>query len=78
MRKMYTKMVPKELTENSILASKQITLLEHPAYSLELTLKDFFLFPKIKKILKGRHFDDIDNIRSNIKEALKTILQNQF
>jgi len=26
----------------------------------------FFLFPKIKEILKGRHFDDIDDIR--IKE----------
>jgi hypothetical protein len=32
---------------------------------------------KIKEILKGRHFDDIDDIRSNII-ALKAIPQNQF
>jgi hypothetical protein len=41
------------------LASKQITVLEHPPYSLDLAQNDFFLFPKIKEILKGRHFDDM-------------------
>ena len=38
----------------------------------------FFLFPKIKEILTGRHFDDIDDDRSNTTAALKAILQNQF
>ena len=42
--------------------------MEHPAYSLDLAPNDFFLFPKIKEILKGRHFDDI---RSNTMAALK-------
>jgi hypothetical protein len=28
--------------------------------------------------LKGRNFDDIDDIRSNTTAALKTIPQNQF
>jgi hypothetical protein len=28
--------------------------------------------------LKGRHFDDIDDIRSNTTAALKAISQNQF
>jgi len=28
--------------------------------------------------LKGRHFDDIDDIRSNIKAGLKIIPQNEF
>jgi len=37
----------------------------------------FFLFPKIKNILKGRHFDDIDDIRSNTTAALKAFPQNQ-
>jgi len=36
------------------------------------------LFPKIKEILKGRHFDDIDDIRNNSAAALKAIPQNQF
>jgi len=38
----------------------------------------FFLFPKIKEILKGRHFDDIDDIRINTTAALKAIPQSQF
>ena len=58
------------------LATKQITVLEHPAYSPDLAPSDFFLFPKIKEILKGRHFDDIDDIRSNTTAALKAIPQN--
>jgi ABC-type proline/glycine betaine transport system substrate-binding protein len=32
----------------------------------------------MKEILKGRHFDDSDNIRSNTTVALETISQNQF
>jgi hypothetical protein len=39
--------------------------MEHPPYSPDLAPSDFFfLFPKIKEILKGRHFEDIDDIRS--------------
>jgi len=53
-------------------------VLKHPAYSPDLAPRDFFLFPKIKEILKGRHFDDIDDIRSNTMAGLKVILQNLF
>ena len=66
------------LSVREFLATKQITLLEHPACSPDLAHSDFFLFPKIKEILKGRHFDDIDDIRSNTAAALKAIPQNQF
>jgi hypothetical protein len=38
------------------LARKQITVLEHPPYLLDLAPSDIFLFPKIKEILRGRHF----------------------
>ena len=61
-----------------ILATKQITVLEYPAYSPDLALSDIFLFPKIKEILKWRHFDDIDDIKSNTTVALKAIPHNQF
>jgi hypothetical protein len=36
------------------------------------------MFPKIKEILQGRHFDDIEDIRNNTKAGLKVILQNHF
>jgi histone-lysine N-methyltransferase SETMAR len=60
------------------LATKRITMLEHPAYSPDLAPSDFFLFPKVKEIMKGTHFDDIDDIRSNTMAVLKVIPQNQF
>jgi transposase len=59
------------------LACKQVTVLERPPYSPDLAPSYFFLFPKIKEILKGRHFGDIDAIRSNMTAALKVIPQNQ-
>ena len=66
------------LSVREFLATKQITVLEHPAYSPDLAPNDFFLFLKIKEILKGRHFDDIDDVRSNTTAALEAIPQNQF
>jgi len=66
------------MSVREFLATKQITVLEHPAYSPYLAPSDFFLFSKIKEILKGRHFDDIDDIRINTMAALKAIPQNQF
>ena len=65
------------LSVREFLATKQINVLEHPAYSPDLAPSDFFLFPKITEILKGRHFDDTDDIRSNTMAALKAIPQNQ-
>jgi hypothetical protein len=40
------------LSVRDILATKQITVLEHPTYSLDLAPRDYFLFPKLKEILK--------------------------
>ena len=65
------------LSVRELLATKQITVLEHPAYSPDLAPNDFFVFLKVKEILNGRHFDDIDDIRSNTMVALMAIPQNQ-
>jgi histone-lysine N-methyltransferase SETMAR len=53
-------------------------VLEHPAYSPDLSPSDFFLFPKLKEILKGRHFKEIGDLRSNTTAALKAIPQYKF
>jgi hypothetical protein len=58
--------------------SKQITVLEHPPYSPDVAPNDFFLFRKIKEILKRRYLGDTDDIRSSTMAALKAIPQNQF
>ena len=78
MQKWSQRSSPKNKSKEEFLATKQITVLENPAYSPDLTPNDFFLFPNIKEIVKGRHFDDNDDIRSNTTAALKTIPQNQF
>jgi len=43
------------LSVRHFLATKQITQLEHPAYSPDLAHSDFVVFLQIKEILKGRH-----------------------
>jgi hypothetical protein len=40
---------------------------------MDLAPSAFFLSQKIKKMLKGRHFDDTDDIRSNTTAALKAL-----
>jgi len=66
------------LSVRKFLTTKQITVLENPAYSPDLAPSEFLLFSKIKEILKGRYFDDIDNIRNNTTAGQKAILQNHF
>ena len=39
---------PKNKSKKEFVATKQITVLEHPAYSPDLAPSYFFLFPKIK------------------------------
>jgi len=47
------------LSVGEFLATKQITVFKYPAYSPDLAPNDFYLFPKIKEIFKGRHFDEL-------------------
>jgi hypothetical protein len=56
-----------------VLTTKQITVLEDSVYSPDLAPSDLFLFPKIKEILKGGHFDDTDDIRISTTTVLKDI-----
>jgi len=44
------------LSVKQFLANKNITVLEHPPYSPDLAPCNFYLFPKIKSVLKGTHF----------------------
>jgi hypothetical protein len=44
------------LSVSELLASKQISVLEHPPYSPYLAPSDFFLFPKIKENIERKAF----------------------
>jgi hypothetical protein len=52
----------KALSVKHFLAKKSITEMEHTSYSLDLAPNDFCLFPKIKSALKGRIFQDTEDI----------------
>ncbi|KAF6302991.1 hypothetical protein mRhiFer1_008728 [Rhinolophus ferrumequinum] len=66
------------LSVREFLASKQITVLEHSPYSPDLAPSDFFLYLKIKETLKGRHLDDIQDIKCNAMTALMAIPEKEF
>jgi hypothetical protein len=41
-----------------------------PPYSLDLSPPDFLLFPKIKSMVKGRRFEDTEDIKRNVAKEL--------
>ena len=56
------------------LAENNITILEQPPYSPDLTPCDFFLFPKLKGVSKGTHFQDSIAITTAVTKELLAIL----
>ena len=48
-------------------------LLDHPPYSPDLALCDFFLFPLIKRVLRGRRFEDVADLPVAVQQAIAEI-----
>ena len=48
-------------------------MLGHPPYSPDLAPCDFFLFPTLKKILRGRQFDDVADLQRTVQSAIASI-----
>ena len=51
-------------------------MLDHPPYSPDLAPCVFFLFPKVKEVIKGVHFPDMEAIMKAVTTELKCILKN--
>lgn len=60
------------------LAAKNVPVCPHPPYSPDLAPCDFWLFPKIKTVLKGNRFDTIPEIERATTEQLKAIPKQAF
>ena len=58
------------------LAKHKIVQLHQPPYSLDIAPCDFWIFPKLKMALKGKRFDDIETIQSNMRRASWRPFQN--
>jgi hypothetical protein len=52
------------------LAKQRISELSHPPYSPDLSPPDFFVYPKIKFMLKGGRFDDMEDVKRNATKKL--------
>jgi hypothetical protein len=46
----------------------------HPPYSPELASPDFFLFATVKTALKGKRFQDVEDIKKNVTAELNAVL----
>ncbi|KAL4132596.1 hypothetical protein QTP88_009720 [Uroleucon formosanum] len=60
------------------LTEKNISILQHPPYSPDLAPCNFFLFPKIKSLLKGIHFQTVDDVKMKTAELLKGLTKSDW
>ena len=60
------------------LGENNTVTMPQPPYSADMATCDFFLFPKIKRTLKGRRFTAIDDFKSASLKELKAIPKIKF
>lgn len=63
---------------NEHLAKQGIVTIPQPPYSPDLAPADFFLFPKVKTALKGRHYGTLDAVKAACTRALKDVSVTDF
>ena len=62
----------------SFLASEKVKLLNHPPYSADLSPCDFFLFPRLKKMLSGNKYTSRSYLGSTIYQCLQQIPKEDY
>lgn len=65
-------------TTQGTIAGLGFGVLEHPPYSPDLAPCDFFLFPLVKSVLRGRHFSDVNELSVAIQHAISEIPTESF
>ena len=61
----------KEVT--SLIRAYNWEMLRHQPYSPDLSLYDYDLFPKLKMPLRGRRFEDLDELKDALAKELRLI-----
>ena len=61
-----------------LLTNKRVAVLGHPPYSLDLAPCDFWLFPKLKSVVKGMHFASVGNIKDCMTRELRCLMKEDF
>ncbi len=55
-----------------------IDLLNHPPYSPDLAPCDYFMFPTLKATLRGRRFQNIDDLQNAVKQELRKMSRDKI
>ena len=64
------------LSVRQFLTKNGMTTASHPPP--DLAHCDFFLFPRMMRDLKGKHFQNVEEVREKTMEVLKTITLQEF
>ena len=62
----------------SIMASEKVKVLNHPPYSPDPSPRDFFLFPRLKKMLSKKEYTSRSSLGSAIYQCLQQILKEKY
>jgi histone-lysine N-methyltransferase SETMAR len=62
----------------TFLDATEVELIGHPPYSPDLAPCDFFLFPELKKRLRGKRFDDPEDAVAEMNDQLKRMPKEAF
>ncbi|EGI60875.1 Mariner Mos1 transposase [Acromyrmex echinatior] len=60
------------------LAQSNTPVVPQPPYSPDLAPCDFFLFPRLKRELKGKHWESVENIQKHVTTFLRDIPVEEF
>jgi hypothetical protein len=62
----------------TFLAKHGVVEISHPHYSPDLAPADSFLFPTAKTALKGKRFQDVEDIKKNVTAELNAVILEAF
>ena len=61
-----------------LLQQEQVKLLPHPPYSPDLSPCDFFLFPRLKKELAGRSYNEVNSLARGVQAVVDSIPKDDY
>ncbi|UYV75320.1 hypothetical protein LAZ67_12003485 [Cordylochernes scorpioides] len=62
----------------NFLARSNTPVIPHSPYSPDLAPCDFFLFPRLKREMKGKHWETVENIQHHVTTFLRSIPVEEF
>ncbi|UYV70425.1 hypothetical protein LAZ67_7002954 [Cordylochernes scorpioides] len=62
----------------NFLARSNTSVILHPPYSPDLAPCDLFLFPRLKREMKGKHWETVENIQHHVTTFLRSIPFEEF